>query len=385
MDTYLNSLPPLLNNSLAKWAYISLAAFANLPGHFNRTAFEAPWATSEVSDEGLSTALSYLNTTDFVAYDSRFFDIIGPNATVEHVQKLAYQVHEAPCYIKDTNQLFFVEWGPPGGDDGIHSWQYLLDVETNTLHNITTDPPTYNVHGCVYYNHSIHVVTDGYSDLQTGELAKIDPHSHEKTTLLNNYLVQPFAGFNDLEIDREGNFWLTDSRSGWGRQIVGFAPPTNPSVYFVERSTFRTKVVYSTTGNANGVAISPDGNTLFIPETGVSKYFPKRTDPYGWRQLWAFDVSKRGSVLSNQRFLTNPISYFYDGVRVSRHGLIFCGAGDGVDVLDPHTGYTLGTIRVGGGENGAVSVAFGEHELWIVGKGGVWHVKGIQEQLAREW
>lgn len=159
--------------------------------------------------------MSYLNTTDFVAYDSRFFDIIGPNATVEHVQKLTYQVHEAPCYIKDTNQLFFVEWGPPGGDDGIHSWQYLLDVETNTLRNITTNPPTYNVHGCVYYNHSIHVVTDGYSDLQTGELAKIDPHSHEKTTLLNNYLVQPFAGFNDLEIDQVGNFWLTDSKSGW--------------------------------------------------------------------------------------------------------------------------------------------------------------------------
>lgn len=103
------------------------------------------------------------------------------------------------------------------------------------------------------------------------------------------------------------------------------------------------------------------------------------------RQLWAFDVSKSRSVLSNQRFLSNPISYFYDGVRVSRHGLIFCGAGDGVDVLDPDTGYTLGTIRVGGGENGAVSVAFGEHELWVVGKGGVWHVKGIQERLAREW
>ncbi|KAB8234191.1 SMP-30/gluconolactonase/LRE family protein [Aspergillus alliaceus] len=385
METYLNPLPPLLKSAIAKWACVSLAALGSLPGSFNRTAFEAPWATSDISDEGLSTTLSRLNDTDFMAYHERFFDIISPTATVEHVQKLSYQIHEAPCYIPATNQLFFVEWGPPGGDDGIHSHLYLLDVETNTLHKITTNPPTYNVHGCVYYNGSIHVVTDGYSDLQTGELAMIDPVSMEKKTLLNNYLVQPFAGFNDLEIDREGNFWLTDSKSGWGREIVEFSPPTNPSVYFVDRSTLHTKVAYTTSGNTNGVAISPDGSRVYIPETGVSKYFPKRTDTYGMRQLWAFDVSDSGSVLYNQRFFNSPTSYFYDGVRVSRHGYIFCGAGDGVDVLDPRTGDTLGTIRVGGGDNVAVSLAFGEHELRIVGKGGVWHVKGLKERLAREW
>lgn len=162
--------------------------------------------------------MSFLNTTDFVAYEQKFFDIIGPDATVEHVQKLAYQSHEAPCYIKDTNQVFFVEWGPPGGDNGTHSWQYLLDVETNKLNKITTDPPLYNAHGCVVYNHSLYVVTDGHGDGQSGQLVKIDPHTLKQETLLNNYLVQPFAGFNDLEIDPRGNLYLTDSKSGW----VGF-------------------------------------------------------------------------------------------------------------------------------------------------------------------
>lgn len=40
---------------------------------------------------------------------------------------------------------------------------------------------------------------------------------------------------------------------------------------------------------------------------------------------------------------------------------------------------------MGGGENLAVSVAFGEHEMWIVGRGGVWHVKDVKEALARDW
>ncbi|KAL4909502.1 hypothetical protein BDW74DRAFT_174704 [Aspergillus multicolor] len=387
MPSYLQPLPSFMNSTVAKWAYVFLGALATLPGHFNRSALEAPWASTDVSDIGLSQTLGYINSTDFVAYDSKFFDILGPNATIEHVQRLAFQSHEAPCYVKDTNQLFFVEWGPPGGDmaNGTHSWQYMLDLDTNELRKITTDPPTYNAHGCVFYNHSLYVVTDGYGGEQTGQLVRIDPNTLKQETVLNHYLVQPFAGFNDLEIDPRGNFYLTDSKSGWGRGIVTFTPPTNPTVYFFEPSTSRIKPVHITTGNTNGVAISPDGKTLYIPDTGVSKYFPTEKTPYGNRALSAFDVSASGSVLSNQRLLSNPISYFYDGIRVSRNGWIFCGAGDGVDVIDPETGFMLGTIRVGGGQNLAVSVAFGRNELWIVGRGGVWHVRGVRDRLDRFW
>ncbi|KAL3455241.1 hypothetical protein BJX64DRAFT_295240 [Aspergillus heterothallicus] len=385
MLSYLNHLPPFMNGTTAKWAYVSMAALATLPGQFNRSALEAPWATTDVSDATVAQTLEHLNTTEFIAYDKRFFHIIGPDATIEHVQTLAFQSHEAPCYIKDTNQLFFVEWGPPGGDNGTHPWQYLLDVETNELRKITTDPPTYNAHGCVVYNHSLYVVTDGYEDKESGQLVKIDPHTLKQEVLLNNYLVQPFAGFNDLEIDPRGNFYLTDSKSGWGRGIVSFTPPTNPTVYFVERDTYRIKPVHITDGNANGVAISPDGETLYIPDTGVSSYYPTQKSPYGKRALAAFDIAASGAVLSNERMLSNPVSYFYDGVRVSRNGWIFCGAGDGVDVIDPESGFTLGTIRVGGGENLAVSLAFGKNEFWIVGRGGVWHVKGVRERLDRDW
>ncbi|KAL3470354.1 hypothetical protein BJX99DRAFT_264285 [Aspergillus californicus] len=381
---YLNALPPWLDDSIAKWAWVSLTAFATLPGHFNRTMFTAPWA-SDVTDSALSETLAYVNTTDFVAYDPKFFDIIGADATVEHVQKLAYQSHESPCYNKETNQLFFVEWGPPGGDAGVHSWQYLLDVETNTLRNITTDPPTVNAHGCVVFQGNLHVVTDGDGDSKTGALVKINPHNLTMTTLLNNFLVQPFSGFNDLEIDRNGNFWLTDSKSGYGRDIVDFAPPTSPSVYFVEAETMRTKVVFITDGNTNGVAISPDSRTLYIPDTGVSEFRPSNKDAYGKRMLWAFDISRDGTVLTNQRMLMTPVSYFYDGIRASGEGWLFAGSGDGVDVIDPDTGFVLGSIRVGGGKNVAVNVAFGVNEMWIVGKGGVWHVKDVKARLARDW
>ena len=134
----------------------------------------------------------FLNSTAFVAYDTKFF--------------------EAPCYDAKTRQLYFVERGPPGGLDGTHTWQYLLDTRNNTLRNITTNPPTTNSHGCVVFRDDFYVVT---SHNETASLVRVDPKTLEKTVLLNNYYQQPFMGFNDLEIDPDGNFWVTGSKSGW--------------------------------------------------------------------------------------------------------------------------------------------------------------------------
>lgn len=62
-------------------------------------------------------------------------------------------------------------------------------------------------------------------------------------------------------------------------------------------------------------------------------------------------------------------------------GFRFASMGIGVDVVDPQTKQTLGTIRVGGGNYVAVHMEFGQYELCIVGAEGIWHVIGIRETL----
>ncbi|KAF1834784.1 hypothetical protein BDW02DRAFT_621038, partial [Decorospora gaudefroyi] len=215
----------------------------------------------------------------------------------------------------------------------------------------------------------------------------MDPETWKRETVMNNYYGQPFLGFNDLDIDSEGNFWLTVSKSAANHDLINFANPTNPTVYFVNGATMRPKVVHITTGNANGIVVSRPGThgafqTVYLADTGVSGASGKSA--FGNRALFAYDAGQ-GGVLTNAKLLNNPISYFYDGVRVSKKGYIFAGAGDGVDVIDLVDGLTLGTIRVGGGGNLAVSLSLGEHEMWIVGRGGVWHVSGVEEALARDW
>lgn len=169
---------------------------------------------------------------------------------MKHVQHLSYQTHEASCYNSETKQLFFAEWGPPGGLDGEHSWQYILDTESNELHNVTTDPPVVNAHGCVIFKGMQYIVTDG-DHRHTGMLVKVDPKTMKSTVILNNYYQQPFLGLNDLDIESEGNFWITDSKSGhvspvhtklwkvvmknpWPDTLIG----AGPYALFLPNSTF---------------------------------------------------------------------------------------------------------------------------------------------------
>jgi len=164
--------------------------------------------------------------------------------------------------------------------------------------------------------------------------------------------------------------------------------PTLPTMYFVNGTTLRIKELAYLQSNANGISLSPDGETLYLADTGASETKPSRRNNVGPRDLWAWDFAKsklgekkKLPLLTNQRLLSRAMQYFYDGVRVSRGGWIFGAGGEVVDVLDPESGLTLGSIRVGGGGNDPVNVAFGEHEMWIIGKGGVWHVKNICERL----
>lgn len=87
-----------------------------------------------------------------------------------------------------------------------------MNTKNNTLRKITTNPPTVNAHGCVFHSGEMYIVTDGGKN-ETGALVKVNLDTLEKTVLLNNYYQQPFMGFNDLDIDKDGNFWMTDSKS----------------------------------------------------------------------------------------------------------------------------------------------------------------------------
>ncbi|KAI7366816.1 hypothetical protein KC354_g3871 [Hortaea werneckii] len=366
------------NAAGASWGFYSTKKTAVIAQAFNRSLFDAPWEAS-VANPDYQQLNDFLNTTDFVAFDPRFFDIIGPEARIEHVLVNSTEVqYEASCFNPESQKLFFAAWGYPG-----HYWQYLLDASTYELTNITTDPPTLNAHGCVYNQGSYVVATDGGNG-EYASIVQINGSTLKAETLINNFYQQPFLGFNDIDMDPNGNIWVTDSISAWGRYMTTFAPQTTPAVYFINTTDLTSRWVFQTDGNANGIAYAPDG-TLYIDTTGISSGRPNVKDPFKTRAVLSFDTDGGKPPLRHERLFYNSISYYCDGLRVSGGGLVFCAANDGVEVIDPVEGLTLGRVRTGGGENQAVNIALDDHTLWIVGKGGVWKVSGIRECLSRDW
>ncbi|KAI0536233.1 AkeP protein [Xylaria digitata] len=345
---------------------------AVIPGTFNRSNFDAPCA-AVVSDERVAAINQQINQTSFIAYDERFFDIIGPDATIEKLIDLPFQVHEAPCHTPEQDKLFF----------------YLLDLKTNGLIGLRTNPPTWNIHGCVHCEGKLHVVTDG-GPKEVPYLATIDPKTWDRTTLLNNYYERPFISFNDIEMDREGNYYLTDSLSGQSRHLNPYSPLTAPMVYFVDGKTLHPKQLTYLPGNANGITLSPDGKTLYLADTGSSRVVTVRRDELGYRDLWAFNfaissVGKKLPLLTNKRLLTRATEYFYDGIRASRNGYVFGAGGSAIDVIDPESGWILESLRFGSGGQDPVNIVFGQHEMWAVGKGGVCHIKNVRDMLAHNY
>lgn len=72
----------------------------------------------------------------------------------------------------------------------------------------------------------MHVVTDGGPN-ESPYLATIDPVTLNRTTILNNYYERPFISFNDLEVSPEGDYYLTDSYSGWVSGCKGSSKSTS--------------------------------------------------------------------------------------------------------------------------------------------------------------
>lgn len=69
------------------------------------------------------SALSIAKSTEFVVWDSLFFDIIGPQAKLEKIQTFDGEssVHEAPAFVPETNELFYA-------DTSVTGWLWALDV-----------------------------------------------------------------------------------------------------------------------------------------------------------------------------------------------------------------------------------------------------------------
>ncbi|KAI0384973.1 lactonohydrolase [Hypomontagnella monticulosa] len=331
------------------------------------------------------STFTHISDADFLIWDTDVGgQILGSNPSIDFMFEVASVSHEAPVYSPTTNELYFSRL-----QQGFLP-QIVVDLSQDppVLTEKLASPPIYAAAGGRFYKGLIYFSTIGGNESLGGYTFRpgiytLDPKTGESKTLLNNYYGWYFNAADDLDVDDQGQLWFTDNNYGRPVHVNTYAPQMGVATYRYNISSGLVAIVEDTLKEPNGVAFSPDRNTLYLSDTGAgSSIIDGRVNPApsihvnstGPRLIYAYDVSESRKGLSNKRPIYRAIDYAPDGVKISREGYIVTATGHGVDILSAdgeplvrvQTNFTVINIGWAGKES---------DELWVVGKGGVARVR----------
>jgi gluconolactonase len=248
---------------------------------------------------------------------------------------------EGPVWFADLNALFFsdlISQKPPN--------QPPLNGPAGTIHKFTP-PSTFEVF--IENGSTVGLAISPDGDIlactyDTRSISTINPKTKERKPLIENYMGKKFNSPNDVAARSDGNIYFSDP--DW--QLSGNMSSELPMAVY-RRSPAGEISVIGTFDKPNGVAISPDENTLYVGaiDGKIRKY----------------TLSPDGSTGAPADFAnaSGPDSFAMDCA-----GNLFVAGGAGVEVFAP-SGMKLGTIS---GVNQATNAAFGGPErktLYITG------------------
>ena len=171
-------------------------------------------------------------------------------------------------------------------------------------------------------------------------------HDGTITVLIDQFEGKTLNAPNDVVVHADGHIWFTDPGYGILMNYEGhraeFELPTR--VYRLNPESGAATVATESLEKPNGLAFSPDFNTLYVSDTGASH---KPGHPHHIRQ---FDVVNEAN-LENERLFCDMGAGVSDGFRVDVDGNVWTSAGwggadyDGVHVFAPN-GDLIGRIHL---------------------------------------
>jgi gluconolactonase len=192
-------------------------------------------------------------------------------------------------------------------------------------------------------------------------IVRTDMQTDNVEVLTERYEGKRYSSPNDVVVDPAGRIWFTDPLYAPDRSIMEHA---HEAVYRIDTNGQVTRVITQPAiGRPNGIAITPDGQTLYVIDSNYIR-------PDGNRKIWAFDVAADGSV-SKQRVIHDfGRGRGGDGMRLDSQGNLWVAAGisaprtanesadvpTGVYVISPK-GELLGRIPIA--EDVITNLAFG--------------------------
>jgi gluconolactonase len=186
-------------------------------------------------------------------------------------------------------------------------------------------------------------------------IARLDPATGTGETVVSSVFGRPLNSPNDITVGANGRIWFTDPSYG---HLQGFRPAAllSDTAYRFDPVTDEISAVPWEFDKPNGIALSPDGRTLYVSDNGAPHH------------VVSFDVAADGAT--NGRVLAVGTPEHPDGLKVDAAGRIYASAAYGIQIFGAD-GRELDSIDL----PGAVNFAFGrEGLLYVTTDTAIWAV-----------
>jgi gluconolactonase len=309
----------------------------------------------------------------FEAHDREFLAVTGDAPRLVHVVDV--DSHEGPIYVAAEDALYFTSVprasetrGP--GFPNVAIKRLSLDgdrfpVDPERISIVREDANAAN--GMAPGLDGRLLICEQGTRSAYARISSLDPETGAIETVVDGWDGLRFNSPNDIVVKSDGSVWFTDPSYG---HLQGFKPEPliGDYVYRYDPETGRLSVVADTFVKPNGLAFSPDEQTLYITDSGANQ------EPGSYyvslpHHIMAFDVRDGRHLVNGRLFaVTNP--GFPDGIKVDSEGRVYASAFSGVQVFSP-SGDPIGEIHL----PGAVNFSFGGRErniLFITADTAIW-------------
>lgn len=268
---------------------------------------------------------SVIEGTGYEQLDERFSACIVGHANIERLWS-GCRWAEGPAWFAAGNYLL---WSDIPNNR-------ILRWDGNDGHVSTYRNPSDNTNG--------HTV-DGQGRLvscqhRTRSVTRTE-HNGSISVLAQSFEGHRFNSPNDVVVNADDSVWFTDPSYGILSDYEGdkATPEMDCHVYRIDADGSITRVINSMT-KPNGIAFSPDGEAVFVSDTGASH------DTSLTPHIKRFELSAdKKTVTTNTSVFANCTAGMFDGFRFDSDGRLWTSAADGVHCYLPD-GTLIGKIKI---------------------------------------
>jgi gluconolactonase len=232
---------------------------------------------------------------------------------------------QAPALAASTASVVTAGLKFPEGTVFVGNTLYFVDYAASTVYRLQNDVPVpvwqqtgCGANGLLEYQGGLLVACYDDGTLQEITLDGAPVEAFESTAA-----GERFDRPNDLVADRKGGAYFTASGGDQG---------TPGKIFYLARGAMKPSRVATGLQNANGIAVSPDGRTLYLGESAKDR-------------ILKYEVASDGSLSQRELFVDLDAAglpaaprHTPDGIRTDAAGRIFVSLyiGGGFAIVDRH-------------------------------------------------